>query len=131
LPETGSILSLLAYSAVTACLNLPIKAVIADTMSGKTVRYLAAYRGVIPVYAICYTEDIQRQLALVYGVQAFIVPHHVSKELFMRAIVEELLKNHLLEKSDQVVVVGGSYEPSGGASFVEISKVQSLLTKGL
>lgn len=129
LPETGSVLSLLAYSAVTACLNLPIKAVIADTISGKTVHYLAAYRGVIPVYAICYTEAVQRQLALVYGVQAFIVPFWTSKELFMQTIVTELLENRLLEESDQVVVVGGSYGLSGGASFVEISHVKDLLKK--
>ena len=81
-------------------------AVIADTISGRTVRYLAAYRGTIPLYAICYSEEIQRQLALVYGVQAFIIPSCISKELFMRTIIEELVKNHLLEESDQVVVVG-------------------------
>jgi len=129
LPETGSVLSLLAYSAVTACLNLPIKAVIADTISGRTVRYLAAYRGTIPLYAICYSEEVQRQLALVYGVQVFIIPSCTSKELFMRTIIEELLKNHLLEESDQVVVVGGSYGLNAGASFVEISQVRNLLQK--
>lgn len=129
LPEENSVLSLLSYSAVTVCLNLPIKAVIVDTLTGRTARYLAAYRGIIPVYAMCYTEEIQRQLAITYGVQTFKIPFRTSKDLFMSETVEKLVEHHLLEGSDQVVVVGGSFGATHGASFIEISKAEDLLNE--
>src|SRR5574344_452275 len=131
LPENNSVLSLLSYSTVTACLNLPIKAVIVDTLTGRTARYLAAYRGIIPVYAICYTEEIQRQLSITYGVQAFKIPFYASKALFMRETIEQLIDNHILDKFDQVVVMGGSFGPTRGATFMEISKAEDLLHKEL
>lgn len=54
----------LARSAVRACSSLPIKAIVADTMTGRTGRYLSAFRGTVPVYAMCYNLTIMRQLAL-------------------------------------------------------------------
>ena len=54
--------------AVRASINLPIRYVILDTLSGRTGRYLAAFRGRRLVVAVFYTRPAQRILALSYGV---------------------------------------------------------------
>ena len=54
----------LARVAVRVTTILPIKAVVVDTLSGRTARYLAAFRGGLPVYARCYNEKVMRELAL-------------------------------------------------------------------
>jgi len=127
LPEKGSVLSLLAYSTVTVCLNLPIKAVIVDTLTGRTAHYLAAYRGTIPVYAICYSEAVQRRLALTYGITAFTLPLGISRDGFIKVTIENLLAEKLLKPQDQIVIVGGSFGTSKGATFIEISEARDLL----
>ena len=58
----------LARSAVRASTNLPIKYVVLDTKTGRTGRYLAAFRGRKTVMAVCYQLHAQRILALSYGV---------------------------------------------------------------
>lgn len=119
----------LARSAVRSCVSLPIKAVIIDTLSGRTGRYMSVFRGQKPVYAICYKKSVMRELALSYGIYAdYQEPSYVHRD-FLRKEVEVLLKNGSIEMDDMIVVVGGDYGAEHGASFLEISKVDELLGK--
>ncbi len=121
-----NILSVLAHSAVVACNNLPIKAIIVDTMTGRTAKFLSSYRGEIPVYAFCYNEMVKRQLELSYGVEPFLIEQGKSRDLFLETTKEILLTAEKKTLDDMVVVVGGSFGPNSGASFVEISTVRNL-----
>jgi pyruvate kinase len=126
-PLHNDILSVLSHSAVLACNTLSIKAIVVDTLSGRTARFLSAYRGKTPVYAFCYNEYAMRQLALTYGVQAFRIEMDNSRDNFLRRTIEFLMKQNKLVSSDNVVVIGGSFGMANGASFMEISTVQNLL----
>ena len=121
------ILSVLSHSAVLACSTLPIKAIIVDTLTGRTARFLSAYRGKTPVYAFCYNEYAMRQLALTYGVKAFMIEKDNSRDNFLRRTIEFLINEKLLVHADNVVVLGGSFGSANGASFMEISTAQNLL----
>jgi len=70
--STNDLTSFLCNAAVETSKKLGTKAIITDTYSGRTARYLAAYRGESPVLAICYHEQSTRELALSYGVFPFI-----------------------------------------------------------
>lgn len=119
----------LARSAVRSCVSLPIKAVIIDTLSGRTGRYMSAFRGQIPVYAICYKKNVMRELALSYGIYGgYQEPSYIHRD-FLRREVDVLLKNGSIDMEDMIVVVGGDYGAEHGASFMEISKVEELLSK--
>ena len=52
----NEITAALARVAVRMTTMLPIKAIVVDTNSGRTARYLSAFRGGLPVYARCYDE---------------------------------------------------------------------------
>jgi pyruvate kinase len=119
----------LARSAVRATLNLPIKAIVIDTMSGRTGRYLSAFRSGRPVYAVCYRRSVMRQLALSYGIHAIYIEPHEGKENFLLRILYYLERRRWVLKEHLIVVVGGSFGDEQGASFMEIGTVLNLENK--
>jgi pyruvate kinase len=122
----SSVLSVLAHTAVSACETLPIKAIIVDTLTGRTANYIAAYRGRVPVYAFCYSEIIRRQMALTFGVEAFTTIKKDSRDMFLTEILEKLIAENKVTSSDTVAVVGGSFGPTNGANFITIASVENL-----
>ena len=117
----------LARSAVRASTNLPIKYVVLDTKTGRTGRYLAAFRGRKTVMAVCYQLHAQRILALSYGV----VPILRNQELtdryhFLVDALEFIDQYKKLQDEDLLAIVGGSFGPDGGASYVEIANVHNI-----
>ncbi len=121
----------LSRSAVRASTNLPITAIIADTLSGRTARYLAAFRGAKPVFTLCYRKHVMRELSLSYGVYAEYGEPLIAHDRFTFQMLVDLEKNNVLQPTDMVIVVGGSFGASRGASFMEISKVIHLINKAL
>ncbi len=121
----------LARSAVRACINLPVEAIIVDTLSGRTGRYLAAFRGQKPVYAICYRKSVMRQLALSFGVfPSHSEPAENHNKFLLKTLYELEQRSHLC-KEDLIVVLGGSFGAAQGASFMEIGNVLNLQHKAL
>ncbi|MGE0078130.1 MAG: pyruvate kinase [Bacteroidales bacterium] len=125
----NEITATLARSAVRACSSLPIRAIIVDSLTGRTGRYLAAFRGRIPVYAICYSSNVMRQLALSYGVEAVYMEPRQSRDHFLIDAISLMLERRKIASEDMVLIIGGSFGPSNGATFMEISKVKNLLRK--
>jgi pyruvate kinase len=125
----NEITAFLARSSVIASKELSSKAIIADSTSGRTIRGLAAYRGDNIIYAMCYDKRIMREVALSYGVQAnFIKPLNSSDEFICKSL-NLLSGKYLLKSSDIVIILAGNFGPTAGASFIEISSVENLLTK--
>ncbi len=118
----------LSRSAVRASLNLPVAAIVIDTLSGRTGRYLAAFRSYKPVFAVCYRRSVMRCLALSYGIHA-IYSDPADDHGFLLEALERLEEQNFLTKEDLIVVLGGSFGASKGASFMEIGSVANLETK--
>ncbi len=116
----------LARSAVRACNNLNVRYVILDTQTGRTGRYLSAFRGRKTVIAVCYTRHAQRILALSYGVVAILRNEHSDKYHFITDALDYMGHYTKLNNRDIIVVVGGSFGPGRGGSYVEISRIEEL-----
>ena len=121
----NEITAALARVAVRMTTMLPIKAIVVDTNSGRTARYLSAFRGGLPVYARCYDEHVMRELALSFGVRPYfsVKPH--SRDEFMRDIPQVLLQTGY-QPEDQILVIGGSFGHVRGASFLEVCKISDI-----
>ncbi|MFH1589742.1 MAG: pyruvate kinase, partial [archaeon] len=89
----------LADCAVKACDQLPVKAIVTDTMTGKTALYLAAFRGKIPVYAQCYNKTVMRQLALSYSIKANYLKLEQSTDKFEKNTAKLFLKKKYLKEN--------------------------------
>ena len=125
----NEITTYLAETAVGASHALPIKAIITDSFTGKTARYLAAFRSPVPVYALSYGSRVARELALSYGVFSEILEDGKSKTEVLRNTIEKLTGSEELNLSDLVAYIGGNFGIGDGTTFVEILTVENLLKK--
>ncbi len=106
----------LARSAVRACNNLNIRYVILDTQTGRTGRYLAAFRGRKTVMAVCYTRHAQRILALSYGVVAILRTQQDAKYMFISDALDFISQYTTLDNNDIMTIVGGRFGSGRGGA---------------
>ena len=114
---------MLAKSIVEAALSLPVKAIILDTWSGRTGRYLAEFRPKVPIYAMCYRGFTMRELALTYDIYGYPFDVTGTKEGFVTNALKILMEDGKLEKGDLVGFIGGSFNDELGASYMEFKYV--------
>lgn len=119
----------LAEAAILASTELKTTYIITNTLTGRTARYLAAFRGENPVYAICYEKRVMRELSLSYGVFPSHLEPKKDKFKMVRAALRSLLSTKSIQSEDMVIYVGGSFGIGGGSTFMEISKVYKLISK--
>ena len=120
---TKPIAGVLARSLVAATLKLPVKAIIFDTWSGRTGRYLAEFRPKVPIYAMCYRDFIMREMALTYDIYSYPFPIQSSKEDFVKNSIRILVEDGKLQSGDLVGFIGGSFAHEVGATYMEFTYV--------
>lgn len=114
----------LAHNLVEATIQLPVKAIIFDTWTGRTGRYLAEFRPKVPIYAMCYQSFTMREQALTFGVYGYHFPIQPSKEEMVRNAIETLVNDGKLSSGDLVGFIGGSFNDELGANYMEFKYVQ-------
>jgi pyruvate kinase len=119
--------SFLAHRAAEASDVLGVKAIITDTYTGRTSRFLAAYRGKSPVISICYDKHPMRQLMLSYGIIPMYQAFKEDRREYFFAALRLLLRKGLLKHDDLVAYLSGSYGLGGGTTFLEINHVGTIL----
>ena len=116
----------LAQSAIQATKQLGVKGIITDSETGETARDLAAFRGPMPVLAICYKEKTQRWLNLSYGVIPIYQREQISTQDMFLAAVRMLRQKGYITEEDKIAYLSGSFGEGGGTTFVEINKVRKI-----
>jgi len=121
----------LIKSAVTAAVHLDAKAIVADSMSGRTIRAMSAYRGNKIIYALCYDRRVVRMLALSYGVHAqFMEPRETSHE-FIQVALNILIASKYLKEKHLVIIAAGNFGRAAGVTYIEVGTVKDMLDMGL
>jgi pyruvate kinase len=121
--------SFLAKQAVKSSAKLGVKAIISDSLTGRTARYLAAFRGAATVFAICYRRETMRMLSLSYGVWAVYQEWKQSRSEYYYNALYQLIKRNLITKKDNVAYLSGSFGEGGGTTFLEINDVEKVLNE--
>ena len=119
--SNDKITAYLAKAAVKASLRLKTKGIVADSLTGKSIRALAAYRCDSPIYAQVYDKPVMRQLSLSFGVFAEYIPLDSTKASSLRPSIIKLLDRKLIKPEDLIIVLAGSFGVKQGASYIEIS----------
>ncbi len=120
---TKPIAAVLARSLVAATQEIPVKAIIFDTWTGRTGRYLAEFRPKVPIYAMCYNAFTMRELALTYDIYGYKFEITGTKEGFVQNSIKILLEDGKIEKGDLVGFIGGSFNDELGATYMEFKYV--------
>ena len=125
--STNDLTSFLCNAAVESNKKLGTKAIITDTYSGRTARFLAAYRGPNPVLAICYHERSTRELALSYGVYPIYKEGKGNTQQYFIESLQELIAKGWIEHEDSVCYLSGSFGEGFGTTFLEVNQVNKIL----
>ncbi len=119
----------LARGVAMSALRLPIKAIIADTESGRIARLISSYRSHVPIYAFSPQISTVRSLSLSFGVCSRVsdAPHNTD-QLVSRSL-EALVAGGAIEMDDLVAVIGGTPGQSETTNFIEINTAASCLKR--
>ena len=126
-PIKNEIPAYLAQSAMRAAKELNPVAMVTATTTGKTARYMSAYRSNTPVFAKCHSQQVVRQLALSFGVSPSYLPVKKNKLKIQKAAILSLLKEKTIKEDDLIIYIGGRFGENASASFIEISSADKLL----
>ncbi|WP_167607412.1 pyruvate kinase [Maribellus sediminis] len=128
-PLKNDIPAYLAQSAIRAARELKPDAIVTSTTTGKTGRYLAAYRSFFPVYVMCHSRRVVREMALSFGIHPIYLEIKKNKMKIQKAAITSLVEKGVIELDDLVIYVGGRFGEDAGASFIEISSADRLCVK--
>ncbi len=116
----------LAKQAVKSQQRLNVKAIVTDSHTGRTARVMAAFRGRNPIYAICTSKRLARELALSYGIWAEFQEGKgdgntkESRRAYFTEAIRRLIDSKLIKRKDRVAYLGGSFGETGGTTYLEI-----------
>ena len=116
----------LAKQAVKSQQRLNVKAIVTDSHIGRTARVMAAFRGRNPIYAICTSKRLARELALSYGIWAEFQEGKgdgntkESRRAYFTEAIRRLIDSKLIKRQDRVAYLGGSFGETGGTTYLEI-----------
>lgn len=126
-PTDDDTTSFLARQAVASSTVLGTKAILTDSYTGRTARYIASFRGTDPTVAICYNEPVIRLLALSYGVLPIYQPRANTSRQYLCNALDMLLDAGRLKPSDLIAYLGGGFGEGHGTTFLEINRVGEVM----
>jgi pyruvate kinase len=123
-PGTASIEETIAAATVTAVRIIGARCVIVFTKSGFSARVVAARRPSVPIVVLTDQERTWRQLSLVWGVSAFLVPHCETYDQMASAARELVLREGLAVSGDRVVITAGvPFDVPGSTNTLKVETV--------
>lgn len=124
----NDVTSFLAHQAVDSAEVLDTRAIITDSYTGRTARYIASFRGKNPTLALCYYSHVIRQLALSYGVFPVFLERSATSREYLYTGLKQLINLGLLKDDYLIAYIGGAYGEGRGTSFLEINRVGDILS---
>lgn len=122
----------IAHGATEMVPELGAAAIITATHSGSSARMVSKYRPECPIIAATLSEEVCRQLALVWGVYPIHLPETTSTdELFKRAVALSTSYG-LIEDGDVVILVAGvPMGIPGTTNLIKVEVVSIVLARGV
>ncbi len=114
--EPSTISGAIARAAASVAGTVGASAIVAFTQSGDTARLLAEHRSPIPLLAFTPTPDVRSQLALVWGVETFLVPTVRHTDEMVRQVERAMLDLGRMQPGELVTIVAGSPPSTAGST---------------
>ncbi|WP_430784834.1 pyruvate kinase [Virgibacillus flavescens] len=111
----------ISQSVTHTAMNLSVSAIITPTESGYTARMISKYRPKSPIVAVTFSDHVNRQLSLVWGVYTAKGVEANSTDEMLDIAVDEGLKTKLFERGSRVIITAGV--PVGESGTTNLMKV--------
>jgi pyruvate kinase len=104
--------------------SLPVKAIVAFTMSGKSARLVANLRPLTPVLAFTPSESVYNRLNLVWGITPIMCDYVDRLDSLGARVNEILLVQGFTKPGDSIVMTGGHpIAARGSTNFVKVLQI--------
>ena len=120
--EDHTMQSSISSAVMTLAHQVKAAAIVAETASGSTARSIAAHRPNMPIVMVTHNVAVARQLAMVYGGEAYV---RESGERSAEKMTEWLQTQNILTAGDVVVITSGKYPGQvGGTDTIKVRKLE-------
>ncbi|HKJ45750.1 MAG TPA: pyruvate kinase [Balneolales bacterium] len=118
------IIESLSYSCVRISEYVDAKVIATITHSGTTARRIAKFRPEVPIIAFTESQDVLRQLNLVWGVSPVRISQIFNTDKSVQVMEEHLKKVGLVSANDRVIIATGMpIAKRGRTNMIKISTI--------
>ncbi|GAA0429505.1 pyruvate kinase [Lentibacillus halophilus] len=121
----------ISQSVTHTAMNLSVSAIITPTESGHTARMISKYRPKVPIVAVTFSEVVNRQLGLVWGVHAIMGNKARSTDEMLDISIDQSLSTDLFERGSRVIITAGvPVGESGTTNLMKVHVIGDVMAKG-
>ncbi len=121
--HSGRVSRALCEAAAFAAEEMSTKVIAVFTESGLMARRLSSLRPEQRIVALTHAPQVQRELALIWGVESLLTPEASSTEEMLKTGEEILLKAGAVQVGEVIVAMAGRRSGLGLASSVMVLKI--------
>ena len=122
LPVVSGISDAITHSCCLTAMDLNASAILAATKSGYTAKVISRFRPACPIVALCQNESTRRQLAISWGVHAYLSGEVDSTDRMFSLAVDVARKEGAVKPGETVVITAGV--PLGKSGTTNLIKAQ-------
>jgi len=120
--DWDSVSSAVASAAHDLAKNIDAKAILAATSSGFSARMIARHRPDMPIVVVTNKVKVYRELSLLWGVKAYMLPYIDSVEELIGESVKAAKLKKIVKSGDRVVIATG--QPVGLSENMNLVEVK-------
>lgn len=121
--QSGRVSRALCEAAAFAAEEMGTRVTAVLTESGLMARRLSTLRPEQRIIALTNSQEVQNELALIWGVESLIVPHATTTEDMLKSGEKILLDSGAVEKGEMIVIMAGRLSGLGLSSSVTLFTV--------
>jgi pyruvate kinase len=121
--EHGEIADAVAQGAVASTYRLGLAALVVPTRSGRTARFVSAFRPRVPVLAMTPRIETVRRLNLLFGVQTVLSEDWKSLRTLLDECAEAAREAGVAKSGDLIGITAGLPEQELGTNLFEVHRV--------
>ncbi len=121
--QSGRVSRALCEAAAFAAEEMGTRVTAVLTESGLMARRLSALRPEQRIIALTHSQEVQNELALIWGVESLITPPADSTEGILKSGEKTLLESGAVEKGEMIVIMAGRLSGLGLSSSVTLFTV--------
>ena len=121
----------ISQSVTHTAMNLSVSAIITPTESGHTARMISKYRPKAPIVAITFSDIVNRQLSLVWGIHAVMGGQVHSTDEMLDIAIDRGLSTKLFERGSKVIITAGvPVGESGTTNLMKVHVIGDVIANG-
>jgi pyruvate kinase len=122
--QSGRVSRALCEAAAFAAEEMGTRVTAVITESGLMARRLSALRPSQRIVALTNSQEVQNELALIWGVESLIIPHASNTEDMLRKGERVLLESGVVDRGEIIVIMAGRLSGLGLSSSVTLFTVE-------